>query len=256
MPELPDLQVFSHNLQRLVVGKEVKQVLVQSKKIKVPVSAFNDTLAGQTIKKVYRSGKELYFQFSQGDMLALHLMLRGRLHYAAGNQKQKGTVLALNFQDGSSLVMTDFMGAALPSLNPEASTVPDALELTLPYLKTVLEGARTSIKNILLDQQLIRGIGNAYADEILWDAGISPFSVAGKIPAEQVKILAHSIKTVLSQSEKTILKTHPGIIAGEVRDFFRIHSAKQTASPAGSPIEIQVKGGRKTYYTAEQILYK
>ncbi|HEY0273731.1 MAG TPA: DNA-formamidopyrimidine glycosylase family protein, partial [Chitinophaga sp.] len=121
MPELPDLQVFSHNLQPLVVGKKVDKVVVQSKKINVPASTFQDTLAGQTLKKVYRSGKELYFEFSSGDILALHLMLRGRLHYAEGEQKEKGTVLALHFHDGSSLVMTDFMGAATPTLNPAPS---------------------------------------------------------------------------------------------------------------------------------------
>lgn len=256
MPELPDLQVFSQNLQKLLVGKQVAKVEVQSKKAHAQAKAMNDTLDGQKITKVYRSGKELHLAFSKGDVLGLHLMLRGRLHFAEKAQQEKGTVLELHFKDGSSLAMTDFMGAALPTLNPTASDVPDALEITNAYLTTKLEGSRSSIKNILLDQQVIRGIGNAYADEILWDASISPFSIGGKLPADKIKDLHHSIKTVLTQSEKIILKTHPDIIAGEVRDFFKIHNAKQTASPSGSPIEIQINGGRKTYYTAEQVLYK
>ena len=256
MPELPDLQVFSHNLQKLVLGKKVQKVLVHSKKIKVPAATFNDTLEGQQLKKVYRSGKELYFEFSKGDILALHMMLRGKLHFSETEHKEKGTVLEMQFEDGSVLAMTDFMGAATPTLNPEATDVPDALEVTLPYFKKQLEGARTSIKNILLDQKIIRGIGNAYADEILWDARISPFSIAGKIPADLVKALLHSTKELLTQAEKTILKTHPGIIAGEVRDFFKVHNAKQTHTPTGAAILIQTNAGRKTYYTDEQELFK
>lgn len=256
MPELPDLQAFSHNLQKLLAGKQVEKVRVQSKKAHSAEKAMQDTLHGQKVSKVYRSGKELRIAFSKGDVLGLHLMLRGRLHFSKETLHEKGTVLELHFKDGSSLAMTDFMGAALPTLNPEEPDVPDALELTLAYLKSKLEGARSSIKNILLDQHVIRGIGNAYADEILWDAGISPFSLGGKIPADKIKDLLHSIKTVLTQSEKTILKTHPDIIAGEVRDFFKIHNAKQTTSPGGSGIVIQTNGGRKTYYTAEQVLYK
>ncbi len=67
---------------------------------------------------------------------------------------------------------------ATPTLNPAPSAAPDALseEVNFEFLKTLLSTKKGSIKNILLDQKLIRGIGNAYADEILWDARISPFS--------------------------------------------------------------------------------
>lgn len=78
---------------------------------------------------------------------------------------------------------------------------------------------RTNIKNLLLDQKVIRGIGNAYADEILWHARISPLSVCNKIPDEKIKAIAKSIKTVLHKAIKHICKSHPQIISGEVRDF-------------------------------------
>lgn len=81
----------------------------------------------------------------------------------------------------------------------------------------------------MLDQQLIRGIGNAYADEILWDAGISPFSVSGKIPPGKISALAKSIRKVLKAAEKRIIKKHHGIIAGEVRDFLLIHNPDKKA---------------------------
>jgi formamidopyrimidine-DNA glycosylase len=107
-----------------------------------------------------------------------------------------------------------------------------------------------------MDQNKIRGIGNAYADEILWDANISPFSVCNKIPTKKVAALLQSIKRVLRQAEKQILKSHPDLISGEVRDFLVIHNAKKKESPSGSPILVKKVGARKTYYTEEQHLYK
>ena len=107
-----------------------------------------------------------------------------------------------------------------------------------------------------MDQQVLRGIGNAYADEILWEAGISPFSVSNKIPAEKVKELAKAIKKVLKDAEKQIVKSHPDIITGEVRDFLKIHNAKKKESPTGAAIEHGTVNSRKTYYTKEQELYE
>ena len=107
-----------------------------------------------------------------------------------------------------------------------------------------------------MDQKIIRGIGNAYADEILWHAGISPFSVSNKIPDVAIKKLAKSIKVVFSKAEKMILKTDPEIIGGEVRDFLDIHNADKTHSPTGARIQKDDSSGRKTYYTSEQTLWK
>ena len=114
---------------------------------------------------------------------------------------------------------------------------------------------RAIVKNVLLDQKVIRGIGNAYADEILWDAGISPFSISNKIPTASIKALVKSIKHVLEHAEKQIKKTNPDIISGEVRDFLLIHNAKKDKSPSGAAILQKTAGGRKTYYTDEQELF-
>ena len=74
---------------------------------------------------------------------------------------------------------------------------------------------RTNIKTFLLDQKNIRGIGNAYADEILWEAGISPLSVCNKIPDKKIKEMAKAISFVLEDAEKQIRKAQPDIISGE-----------------------------------------
>jgi formamidopyrimidine-DNA glycosylase len=259
MPELPDLQVFSRNLTKTFVGKTLKQIKVPvSKRLNVSIPKLKSTLEDQKLTAINRVGKELYFEFKDGNVLALHLMLRGKLYAFEETNEEKYTIIELHFSEGSGLAMTDFQGQATPTLNPEERDAPDALskKMTSNFLKEQLAKSKAVVKNLLLDQHVIRGIGNAYADEILWDAGISPFSISNKIPADKVKDLLKSIKNVLKKAEQSILKTHPAIISGEVRDFMLIHNSKKEKSPTGAAIEVKTAGARKTYYTKEQTLYK
>ena len=108
----------------------------------------------------------------------------------------------------------------------------------------------------MLDQKNIRGIGNAYTDEILWEAGISPLSICNKIPDNKIKALAKSIKEVLEDAENQIKKAQPDIISGEVRDFLKIHNSKKKESPTGGKIHNKMVNSRITYYTDEQELYE
>jgi formamidopyrimidine-DNA glycosylase len=258
MPELPDLQVFSRNLTKLLKDKKVKEVRVtNTKKLKVPVKKLKEAVEGKKLLKVVRDGKELHFIFNNNAVLGLHLMLRGKLHFFEGDHSEKFAIIELRFSDKTGLVMTDFQGQATPTLNPPEHDGTDALApaMNLRFFKSTLEKSKASIKNLLLDQHAIRGIGNAYADEILWEARVSPFSIASKIPPAQVKALHKAIGKVLKAAEKTILKKEPEIISGEVRDFMKIHNPKKKESPTGAVIQVQA-AGRKTYYTAEQVLYK
>lgn len=254
MPELPDLQAFARNLNKTIAGKTVKDVTVLvGKKLNVSTKELQETLTGQKLDEVFRDGKELHFKFSKGDILGLHLMLHGKLFVFEGENENKYGIIELLFTDDTGLVLTDFQKAAVPTLNPEEKTAPDAMdkEAGEKYLKEVLAKTKKEVKAVLLDQKIIRGIGNAYADEILWDARISPFSAGNKIPEAKVKDLAKSIASVLQDAEKNILKEKPEIINGEIRDFMLIHNAKKKKSPTGADIKIKA-ATRKTYYTEEQ----
>lgn len=258
MPELPDLQVFSRNLKKLISGKTIRKIELAKAKNSNATANELKVLDDQAVKKIYREGKELFLEFAQGDVLSFHMMLHGKLVYSEKVEQQKNTITELHFKDGSSLVLTDFQGLANIKLNPEKKLGMDALskELDFNFLKSQIEKKRTNIKAVLMDQKIISGIGNAYADEILWDAGIAPGSVAKKIPDEKIKDLAKSIRKVLEEAEENISKAKPDIIAGEVRDFLKIHNSHLQKSPGGADIKVEVKGGRKTYYTEEQELYK
>jgi formamidopyrimidine-DNA glycosylase len=258
MPELPDLQVFAANLHKKLRGKKIARIkIVKKTRIKTSEKVFNAKLKDATVNKIYREGKEIHISFTNGNVVGLHMMLHGKLYLFEEKNEEKYTIAEFYFEDGTGLALTDFQGMAVPTLNPEIKEAPDALSktITAKWLASTLATKKTTIKNFLLDQNSIRGIGNAYADEVLYEAGISPFSVAGKIPPDKLKGLATSIKRVLTKAEKQIRKKEPGIIAGEVRDFLNIHNAEKTKSPGGKKIQFKMAGGRKTYYTAEQKLY-
>ena len=258
MPELPDLQVFSQNLTKKFAGKRLQKLnIVNKKKLKQPAARIRKALEKQKLTKVYREGKELRFAFANDNLLGLHLMLHGNLKLFQKKNKEKHTIAELLFDNDNGLAITDWQGMANIRLNPEEKDVPDALskKMNEKYLKEQLK-SKAGIKNILVDQNIIRGIGNAYADEILWEAGISPFSIANKIPVDKIKLLTKTIKSVLTKAEKQIKKIHPDLISGEVRDFLRIHNSKKKTSPTGAAIHSRMVASRKTYYTDEQEIYE
>lgn len=117
-------------------------------------------------------------------------------------------------------------------------------------------GAGYAIKTVLTDGKTVQGIGNAYVDEILYAAKISPFSRAGKIPPGKIKDLANAIASVLSAAEAHILKNFPDTITEKERDFLQVHLPKTKLTPRGETILKAEIGKRKTYYTAGQVLFE
>lgn len=258
MPELPDLDVFAINLNKRLTGKKLEKIDVKNNsKLNVSVLELKKAIEGSKLKKVYREGKELHFEFSKGNILGMHLMLKGRLDWFEGKNEKGNTIVEMHFED-IGLVLTDYQGRANIALNREIKNSPDALsdEVNYSFLKEKLSKKRTIIKTFLLDQNVIRGIGNAYADEILEESKIHPESKCNKIPDEAIKALAKDIKSVLKDAEKQILKINPGIISGEERSFLKIHNSKKKESPGGAKIHSKKVNSRITYYTDEQVLYE
>ncbi len=120
MPELPDLQVFSRNLNKALSGKTLKKVTaVNAKKLKATGTELQKALEKQQLIKVERIGKELHFQFANGSVLGLHLMLHGELFLFKSTNNHKNTIIELTFDDDTGLTLTDYSGLATPALNPK-----------------------------------------------------------------------------------------------------------------------------------------
>ena len=253
MPELPDLQVFSKNLQIELKGKKLEKITVRAgANVNVSSAQLKKKVERETVKTVYREGKELRMAFRNGTVLGLHMMLHGKLVWY-DEEPPKYSLVEMEFEKDVHLALTDFQRQARLTVDPEAPAAPDALgdEVNLSFWKKALQ-TKAKIKNLLLDQKVIRGIGNAYADEILWEAKISPFSVSANSPPAKVSKLVKAVRKVLKNAEKKIAKAEPDIIGGEIRDFLVIHNAHKKKSPTGAAIRVSASGGRKTYYTGEQ----
>jgi formamidopyrimidine-DNA glycosylase len=258
MAELPDLTVFAGILNRRLKGKTLKELDVAvGKKINATEKEIKKALEGKKLLAVTREGKTLQLHFSGEQVLGLHLMLRGELVLLEKDLHPKYEILGFHFTGGEGFALVDLQKQATPTLNPIESKVPDALgdDMDYTYFSSLLAKKRTTIKTLLMDQHLIRGIGNSYADEILWDAKVSPFSIANAIPEKAVKKLYKSLGSVLQEAIKAIDKENGDDLRGELRDFMQVHGAKLKKSPTGAVIKSDKIGGRTSYYTEEQELY-
>ena len=260
MPELPDLHIFSENLKKRILDKNISSAKVyNTRKIDTP-DLFCKTLTGTSIQDIVRDGKELRFLLANNNCFNVHLMLNGKFFITPQNEVDKinGKITALFFEDDQALALADFQGLCKVTLNPRASKAPDALsgEFTLDYFSKALKrNQMKNIKAVLIDQNFVRGIGNAYVDEILWKADISPESVSLKIPEDKLKDLYEAIPFVLNDAIEKIRQISPDIISGEERSFLRVHNPRKKFTEEGDRIIVKEVASKKTYFTEKQKLY-
>jgi len=261
MPELPDLTIYAENLGKAVIGKKIDRVEYYRRgRLDATSEELTESLLKTEIAEVRRAGKQIHFEAKNGVVLRVHLMLTGGFALTTAGELDRldSPILAICFTDGSAVAVTDPKGWATLALNPKVGAeVPDALDLDGDHLQRLIaKKPKALIKSLLLDQSLIGGIGNAYADEILWRARISPKSAAGKLPPEAVIALAEAIPAVLKDAVEQLRKRHPDMVAGEYREFLKVHSPTLKVSPTGAMIIKENISSKRTYYTEEQKLYK
>jgi formamidopyrimidine-DNA glycosylase len=257
MPEIPDLNIFNKNLSERLIGKTLATIsILILRQLKLPESALKEAFEGQKLIGIRREGKELHFDFQNGHVLGLHLMLHGTMLWYKNKNENKFTIAELLFADGTGLAITDWQKAVIITLDPEPTQVPDALAIPDGYLIKALKSTSRSIKTILTEGKVVRGIGNAYVDEILYSAKVSPFSKADKIPEDKVNAILKAINTVLKTAESHILKIFPNTITEKERDFLQVHLPKHQLTPSGEAILKAEINSRKTYYTESQKLFE
>lgn len=258
MPELPDLHVYALNLNKLVTDKVIAAASVAAgRRVGASPAAFARAAQGARILSVGRSGKELRLRLSSAHVIGVHLMLNGQMRLSSASELEalKGRVASLAFEDGGALSVCDASGLCRVALNPLESAVPDVMsgKFTRAYLaQAARRNALLLAKELLIDQKIMRGIGNAYADEILWRARISPQALVGKIPEAALDELFAAIGAVLSEAIEHILRVAPDAICGEERSFLRVHNPARKETEDGEPILVAEIAGKRTYYTASQ----
>jgi len=260
MPELPDLCVYSENLKKRILNKNIASVTIGNPyKVSSPDS-FREKLLGTSIQDIVRDGKELRFFLANSNSFNVHLMLSGKFYVCPQEEVGKigSKIIALAFEGDEAFVTADFQGLCKVTLNQKAAKAPDALSdaFTFEYFQGIAKkNAYKNVKAVLIDQNVVRGIGNAYVDEILWKADISPESALGRIPEEKLKDLFQAIPFILNEAIQMIRKTAPDIISGEERSFLKVHNPRKQFTDDGDKIIKKTIATKTTYFTDKQKLY-
>jgi formamidopyrimidine-DNA glycosylase len=214
MPELPEVQTVLTTLQPRLLGLRIERVDVFLEKIiKSPEPLeFAALLRGRFITGLSRRGKYLLLDLDGGYLLAVHLRMTGALVYSSPERpRNKHVHLVFCLNNGDELRFQDMRQFGTMNLMPAASFEkfcfqkdlgPDALDpsLTGDRFEKRLHARRGQIKKLLLDQSLVAGIGNIYANEILWRARIHPERTAGSLVPEDMVRLYRSMRSVLQEA--------------------------------------------------------
>lgn len=261
MPELPDLEVIREYLALRLPG-----VVITAAQVRRPLVVRHllegepaEHLVGRQIVEVLRRGKFLILPLNDGTFVVINPMLAGRLRYGEplGRDRVRDA-LVLTLADGHELRYHDAkdMGkvyvvdelAQVPTyeeLGPEA-TDPD---LDLDQFRQRLRRHHGEIKGILTNQAFLAGIGNAYADEILWQARIYPFRRRPSLDEEEVARLYAAMRSTLTEAIEILRQRVGDQIDVEVRDFLAVHGRAGEPCPrCGSAISKVTRQRRTTNF--------
>jgi formamidopyrimidine-DNA glycosylase len=251
MPELPEVETIKNELSPWVVGQSFTQVTIFDTRL-VPESSVEDLrhrLLGQTVQNIERRGKYLIFNLLDGQSLIMHLRMTGSLLLNPDGIDRYARA-AFGFSNGAELVFRDQRRLGLIRLVGSAETVvgklgpePLAGSFTPDVLARLLNKHHIPIKAALLDQNIIAGIGNMYADEALFAARIHPLRKADALSLEEIQTLYHSIRNVLwsaigSKGASVDTYVRPEGQPGVAQFDFKVaHRSGQPCPVCGSPIQ-------------------
>ncbi len=268
MPELPEVETIKLSLEQEILGEVINRVKVLNPQIikKPGKKDFACRLTGLCIESIERRGKYLLIRLSGGLVLLIHLRMTGRLFVTSPERElEKHTHLVLVLSEGRELRFKDVRRFGtiylledyeLKSVSGFAALGPEPLggDFTLHLFARILSGRRCKLKQILLNQSLLAGIGNIYADEILFNAGLSPCREAGTLCEEEIARLYGSIRAVLREAIKlrgTSVNDYvdgrgrPGAYQNKLEVYRR--EGKPCRRCGGKIMRLKISG-RSTYY--------
>ncbi len=256
MPELPELEVVKQVLQHHVVGQTIQAVEVMPAGGAIVVrdltrGGFVEMLTGATITDVNRRGKFMLFSLQPAAAAPLYLVLNpkltGRLQLAIpGDKRHAKTHVIFTLSNGEELRYIDQKRMGQLYLTDDLNAVPEykglgpeALEISLEEFRTRLKTYRGEIKGILTRGDFIAGIGNAYADEILWVARLHPFRKRTQLTPEEIDRLYAAMRTTLLEATEQVRAAMGEAIHREPREFMAVHMKSGEPCPrCGTPISL------------------
>ncbi len=270
MPELPEVELVTKSLDKLVGGRKIIAAELFRERL-APFSSpaeFAERLGNARINRVSRRGKHILFNLDNGQTLIAHLRMSGRFMLLPPERENpKYTHAAFYFEDETRLVFQDqrhfglmkivetinlFDAKELKRLAPE----PFSDEFHPKYFHAVLKTSKKSLKEFLLDQTKVTGLGNIYASEAMFLARVNPQTPAGKVSAKKAKILFNKIQEVLAESiaHGSTLNVDPENIdgsyyGGSYTKGWRVYDQeKKPCITCETSIERLKQAGRSTYF--------
>jgi formamidopyrimidine-DNA glycosylase len=262
MPELPDVTLYVEHLERLLKGEVLRKVRLASpfvlRSVDPPVAAAE----GRRVKAVARLGKRIVISLEGGISLVIHLMIAGRLRWrlAFAPIPKKIGLLSLDFERGSVL-LTEASAKkrawvrvvpgqeALAALDPGGL---EPLEASREAFEARLRSENHTLKRALTDPTLFSGIGNAYSDEILHAARLSPVALTSRLSDAEVTRLHDATRTTLLEWTERLRRDAGGKFPEKVTAFrpeMAVHGKFGKPCPAcGTPVQRIAYGGHETNY--------
>ncbi len=265
MPELPEVETVVRDLRSKIAGRTITSLDVRHASVAlVPNEEFRRLLTGARIEAVSRRGKYIIMKFDRGRSLIVHLGMTGKLLALPREAVvEKHTHVIFNLDDGRDLRYQDArrFGFLAPMETSEVAYFlrrkklgKEPLSMGERELRDILATSRARIKGLLLNQRLIAGIGNIYADEILHRAGIHPTREANSLRDNEIAQLGAAMQSVLREAiEKkgSSVSDYVDVSGnrGSYQDSHRVYRRSgQPCYTCGAPIERLVVAGRSSHY--------
>ena len=271
MPELPEVESLRRILARTAVGRTIAGARIGRAPLRRRATPdFAGAIAGRRIERITRRAKYLMVELDGDDLLLVHLGMSGSLthrdgRFDSGQFDPRHDHIELLLDDGSRLVFNDPRRFGIVKLVPRAqlSTIaelrglgpePLSREFNAEYLAARARGRRVAIKNLLMDQRIVAGIGNIYAAEILFRAGVRPTRRSGRLRRTEIERIANAVPVVLRAAiggRGTTFRSYrdsrgrPGSFAERLRVYGRKGKPRYTCS---TPIRDVVVGQRASFF--------
>ena len=274
MPELPEIETVKLQLEKVLPGQTLKDVEIRSVKT---VRGNTRSLVGKKVVSIKRMGKVLLINFGPNLDLGFHFKMTGQLVYEAHGKRIVGGhptedfwhkmpsshTRAVFHLSGGTLYFNDQRMFGWIMLNPKfvEELGEDALRITTSKFLELLKKLRKPIKLAIMDQEIISGVGNIYANDALWEAKIDPREPSNKVTSDKAKLLLEKIKLVLTEGIKYGGATAADAkyldlrgMGGHYQEHFRVYDreGEKCKRPACRQAGVKIKkfelGGRGTDY--------
>lgn len=263
MPELPEVETLLRQLKRSMTGAVIREARVFDDRIlNVPSKFLESGISGEKVTGFFRKGKYLGFETASGRRLWFHLGMTGRLLFASESKLPHTHLMLALKGSGGNLFFSDprrfgrviYLSPDEPPPEGLLKTGPDPFEMTEEQFVSAFHGRKGLMKPLLLNQRIVSGIGNIYADEGLFRAGLLPWKKAFRISRGRLGTLYRALREVLEEALAAGGSSiddyrHVDGLKGSFQDRHRVYG--RTGKPCrscGGVIRVRPMAGRSSHY--------